>query len=101
MLYEQEKNSEDLDPVFVKCEYTKSFYEYTRNNILQNKNLTNSLALLRFKRDLAEEDYKGLSCFLYSVWRVRNKCEHNEVGGDPMDSFEAIFNKWYISLSNI
>ena len=100
MLYVQEI-SEDLEHIFVKCEYTKSFDKYIRTNIRQKKNLTNSLVLLRFKRDLAEEGSKSLSCFVYSVWRVRNKCKHDEVGVDPMGSFKTIFNKWYISLSNI
>ena len=24
-------------------------------------------------------DFYGQSCFVYSVWRVRNKCKYNEV----------------------
>ena len=61
------KINEDLEHIFVKCEYRKSFYEYIRINILQKKNLNNSLVLLWFKRNLAEENYKSPSCFVYSV----------------------------------
>ena len=32
---------------------------------------------------------------------LRNKCKHSEIGAEPMGSFKEIFNKCYISLSNI
>ena len=77
------------------------FYEYVRNNYLHKKNLENSLVLLEFKRGVSSEDYKVLSCFFYSVWRVRNMRKHKEIDGNHMSNFKEIFNKWLITLTNI
>ena len=67
---------------------------------LDKKELKNSLVLLKFKRDVAEKDYKILSCYVYCVWRVRNECKHGR-DADPFEIFKIFFNKWFISITNI
>ena len=95
----KKKLSEDLEHIFVKCEKSKIFYTYIKEYFLSNKAMENSLDLLRYKRKVAEEDYRVLSCFVYVVWRVRNACKHGEVGDDPCVFFNILFNKWLISLT--
>ena len=97
-----EKNlTESPKHIFVTCEISKKFYEYMRQEYLQKKNLTNSLDLLEFKHKVSENDYKALSCFVYSVWRVRNMCKHSEITDNHLNSFKPIFNKCFFTLSNI
>ena len=60
------ENSEDI---FVTCELAKKFFDYIKKNFLSKNELKNSLVLLRLKRNLAEEDYKILSCYVYCVWQ--------------------------------
>jgi hypothetical protein len=67
---------------------------------LSKKELKNSLVLLKFKRDVTERDYKILSCYVYCVWRVRNECKHGR-DVDPFEIFKILFNKWFISITNI
>ena len=95
------KLNEDLEHIFVRCKYSIDFYEYIRENFMQKKSLTNSLDLLKFKRGIAENDKRALACFVYGVWRVRNICRIDEKYGNLMSNFKAIFNKWFITLSNI
>ena len=91
--------NENTEHIFVKCEQTVKIFEYIKSNFLGNKNIKNSLVLLKFKRDLTVEDYKVLSCFTYCLWRVRNECKHrNDV--NPFEIFKILFNKWYISLTS-
>ena len=90
--------NENFEHIFVKCDLAKQFYEYIRNEFMIKKNLQNSLVLLKFKHKLTEKDYKVLSCYAYCVWRVRNECKHqNNV--NPFETFKALFNKWYISIT--
>jgi hypothetical protein len=90
--------NENSEHIFVKCVLAKQFYEYIRNEFMIKKNLQNSLVLLKFKHKLTEKDYKVLSCYAYCVWRVRNECKHqNNV--NPFETFKALFNKWYISIT--
>ena len=93
--------NESPEHILVTCEISKEFYEYVKHEYLQKKNLTNSLDLLEFKREVSENDYKVLSCFVYCVWRVRNMCKHNEIDVNHLSNFKAIFNKWFITLSSI
>ena len=44
------KITESLEHIFVNCEKTKKLYEYIRKDFLKNKQLNNSLDLLRLKR---------------------------------------------------
>ena len=91
--------NENTEHIFVKCEQTVKIFEYIKSNFLGNKNIKNSLVLLKFKRDLTVEDYKVLSCFTYCLWRVRNECKHrNDV--NPFEIFKILVNKWYISLTS-
>jgi hypothetical protein len=87
--------------IFIMCEISKKNYEYMRQNYLHKKNLENSLDLLKFKRRVTENDYKALSCFIYSVWRIRNMCKHNEISENHFSNFKTVFNKWFITLSDI
>jgi hypothetical protein len=92
--------NENSEHIFVKCEYAERFFEFIKENYLEKKDLNNSLVLLKFKRGVAERDYKVLSCFVYCVWRVRNECKHG-MDVNPFEIFKILFNKWYISLTNI
>ncbi len=67
---------------------------------MEDKNTHNSLDLLKFKIGLSDSDYNAISCFIYCVWRVRNSCKHND-DVDPMGIFTAIYNKWFISITDI
>jgi hypothetical protein len=90
--------NENSEHIFVKCALSEEFYEYIRKDFMIKKNLQNSLVLLKFKHKLTEKDYKVLSCYVYCVWRVRNECKHqNNV--NPFETFKALFNKWYISIT--
>jgi hypothetical protein len=84
----------------VKCELAEKFFDYIKNVYLDKKELKNSLVLLKFKRDVAEKDYKIVSCYVYCVWRVRNECKHGR-DVDPFEIFKILFNKWFISITNI
>jgi hypothetical protein len=68
--------NEDLEHIFVKCDMVKKWFHYVKENFLENKETSNSLVLLKFKRRMMDEDYRTLSCFVYVVWRVRNECKH-------------------------
>jgi len=96
----KKKINEDCEHIFIKCERAREFYEYVRHAYLHKKNLPNSLDLLEFKRGISEDDYRALSCFVYSVWRVRNMCKHNELDVNLTNNFKIIFNKWLVTLSN-
>jgi hypothetical protein len=90
--------NENSEHIFVKCALSEEFFEYIRKDFMIKKNLQNSLVLLKFKHKLTEKDYKVLSCYVYCVWRVRNECKHqNNV--NPFETFKALFNKWYISIT--
>ena len=95
------KINEDISHNFVGCKYAKETFEYIKNDLLSNKTLNNSLDLLEFKRNVTGEDYRILSNFVYSMWRVRNSCKHNKRNDNPFELFKAYFNKWIISMSNI
>ena len=73
------KITESLEHIFVDCEKTKKLYEYIRKDFLKNKQLNNSLDLLRLKRGVSDEDFGIVSYFVYIVWRVRNACKHGEI----------------------
>jgi len=92
--------NENTDHVFVQCELAIKFFEYVNRNFLEKKQLKNSLVLLELKRNLSERDYRVLSCYVYCAWRVRNECKHGKVV-NPFETFKILFNKWYISISNI
>ena len=74
----QKKLNEDLEHIFVKCSYAIEFFDYIKINWLRKENLRNSLDLLKFKRDLTEDHYKIISCFIYCTWRIRNESKHKE-----------------------
>jgi hypothetical protein len=76
------------------------FFEFIRENYIEKKDLNNSLVLLKFKRNVTEKDYRVLSCLVCCVWRVRKECKHG-MDVDPFEMFKILFNKWYISLTNI
>jgi hypothetical protein len=92
--------NENSEHIFVKCEYAERFFEFIRENYIEKKDLNNSLVLLKFKQNVTEKDYRVLSCLVYCVWRVRNECKHG-MDVDPFEIFKILFNKWYISLTNI
>ena len=92
--------NENSEHIFVTCELAKKFFDYIKKNFLSKNELKNSLVLLKLKRNLAEEDYKILSCYVYCVWRVRNECKHGS-DVDPFEIFKIFFNKWYICITNI
>jgi hypothetical protein len=92
--------NENSEHIFLKCEFAEKFFEFIKEKYIEKKDLKNSLVLLKFKRNLAEKDYKVLSCFVYCVWRVRNECKHG-MDVNPFETFKFLFNKWYISLTNI
>jgi hypothetical protein len=91
--------NENVEHIFVKCKEAEKCFEHIKYKLIDKK-LKNSLVLLKFKRGLAEQDYKILSCYVYCVWRVRNECKHGN-GVNPFETFKILFNKWYISLTNI
>ena len=91
--------NENEEHIFVKCKEAEKCFEHIKYKLIDKK-LKNSLVLLKFKRGLAEQDYKILSCYVYCVWRVRNECKHGN-GVNPFETFKILFNKWYISLTNI
>jgi hypothetical protein len=92
--------NENSEHIFLKCEFAEKFFEFIKEKYIEKKDLKNSLVLLKFKRNLAEKDYKVLSCYVYCVWRVRNECKHG-MDVNPFETFKFLFNKWYISLTNI
>ena len=93
--------NEDLEHIFVKCDMVKKWFHYVKENFLENKETSNSLVLLKFKRRMVDEDYRTLSCFVYVVWRVRNECKHGDTRINSFEIFKRFFNKWLISLNNI
>ena len=97
----KKKLDENIEHIFVKCKYSKESFEYLRNNFLTDKSLINTLVLLDYKRNVCDGDYRILSCFVYSIWRVRNALKHNEKNANPFEVFKIYFNKWLISLTNI
>ena len=97
----KKKLNEDIQHIFIDCMYTKKGFEYLKHQFLIDKTLNNSLGLLEYKRKVCEEDHMALSCFVYSIWRVRNSLKHNEKGANPFELFKIYFNKWLISLTNI
>jgi hypothetical protein len=92
--------NENSEHIFLKSEFAEKFFEFIKEKYIEKKDLKNSLVLLKFKRNLAEKDYKVLSCYVYCVWRVRNECKHG-MDVNPFETFKFLFNKWYISLTNI
>ena len=92
--------NEDLEHIFVKCDMVKKWFHYVKENFLENKETSNSLVLLKFKRRMVDEDYRTLSCFVYVVWRVRNECKHGDTRINSFEIFKRFFNKWLISLNN-
>ena len=97
----KKKLDENIEHIFVKCKYSKESFEYLRNNFLTDKSLINTLVLLDYKRNVCDGDYRILSCFVYSIWRVRNALKHNEKNANPFEVFKIYFNKWLISLTKI
>ena len=93
--------NEDLEHIFVKFDMVKKWFHYVKENFLENKETSNSLVLLKFKRGMVDEDYRTLSCFVYVVWRVRNECKHGDTRINSFEIFKRFFNKWLISLNNI
>ena len=97
----KKKLNEDIQHIFVNCKYAKETYEYIKNDFMTDKSLKNSLELLEFKRNIIDDDCRILSCYIYSMWRVRNSYKHNEKSASPFELFKMYFNKWIISMSNI
>ena len=88
-----EKLNEDIKHIFINCKYAEKTFNYIRNEFLTNKTVNNSLELLEYKRNVGEDDYRTLSCYIYSMWRVRNSLKHNEKNANPVELFKAYFNK--------
>ena len=97
----KKKLNEDIQHIFVNCKYAIEAFGYVKNDFLTNKTLNNSVNLLEYKRNIGEDDYRSLSCYVYSMWRVRNSLKHNEKSANPVEIFKIYFNKWIISISNI
>ena len=93
--------NEDLEHIFIKCDIAKKCFQYVKENFLEDKETSNSLVLLKFKRRMTEEDYNALSCFVYVVWRVRNECKHGDDKVNSFEIFKRFYNKWLISLTSI
>ena len=81
--------NEDCEHIFINCERSKEFFEHVWHEYLHKKMLKNSIDLLSRKRGIAEKDYRALSCYVYSVWRIRNMCKHDETGKDLMNNFKS------------
>ena len=97
----KKKLNEDIKHIFVNCKYAKEAFGYVKSDFMTDKTLNNSLELLEFKRDVDDFDYRILSCYVYSMWRVRNSLKHNEKNASPFELFKIFFGKWIISISNI
>jgi len=97
----KKKLNEDLEHIFVKCSFSKKIFDYIKINWLRKENLRNSLDLLKFKRNLSEEHYRIISCYIYCTWRIRNECKHKENYKNILETFKVIFNKWIISMNSI
>ena len=97
----KKKLNEDIKHIFVNCKYAKESFGYVKRDFMTDKTLNNSLELLEFKRDVDDFDYRILSCYVYSMWRVRNSLKHNEKNASPFELFKIFFGKWIISISNI
>ena len=93
--------NESCEHIFINCECPREFYEHVKHEYLHKKNLNNFIKSLERKRGIAENDCGALSCYVYSVWRIRNICKHNEAEEDLMNNFKVVFNKWFITISNI
>ena len=96
----KKKLNEDIQHIFVNCKYAIEAFGYVKNDFLTNKTLNNSVNF-EYKRNIGEDDYRSLSCYVYSMWRVRNSLKHNEKSANPVEIFKIYFNKWIISISNI
>ena len=42
--------NEDLEHIFIKCDIAKKCFQYVKENFLEDKETSNSLVLLKFKR---------------------------------------------------
>ena len=89
---------EDIEHIFVNCNQTKLFYEFIRVKFLKNKNLKNSIDILQYKNKVSDEDFKILSTFIYTVWRIRNMSIY-ESGFDCQVVFKILYGKWFLSKS--
>ena len=89
---------EDIEHIFVNCNQTKLFYEFIRVKFLKNKNLKNSIDILQYKNKVSDEDFKILSTFIYTVWRIRNMSIY-ESGFDCQVVFKILYGKWLLSKS--
>ena len=96
-----EKNlDEDIDHIFVNCNQTKLFYNFIKEKYLKNKIIENSIEILQYKNKLGDEDFKILSTFVYTVWRIRNMSIY-ESGFDCQIVFKILFGKWLLSKTMI
>ena len=96
-----EKNEdEDIDHIFVNCNQTKLFYNFIKEKYLKNKIIENSIEILQYKNKLGDEDFKILSTFVYTVWRIRNMSIY-ESGFDCQIVFKILFGKWLLSKTMI
>ena len=91
---------EDIEHTFVNCNQTKLFYNYIRVEYLRNKKLENSIELLQYKDKVDDEDFKILSIFVYTVWRIRNMSIY-ENAFDCQIVFKILFGKWLLSKAMI
>ena len=64
--------NESCEHIFINCECPREFYEHVKHEYLHKKNLNNFIKSLERKRGIAENDCGALSCYVYSVWRIRN-----------------------------
>ena len=87
---------ESIEHLFYNCHMTKTFFKYIKDKYLKDKTLVLSLELLKFKYKIESEDYKVLSTFVYSIWRIRNMCKY-EQNFDSQMVFKILFEKWMIN----
>ena len=83
---------ENIEHLFYNCHMTRTLFKYIKDRYLKDKTLVLSLELLKFKYKIELEDYKVLSTFVYSIWRIRNMCKY-EQNFDCQIVFKILFEK--------
>lgn len=95
------KIDETVEHVFLRCPRTLDNLNYVIEKTKLKFNENVNIETIKYKKNFSNKNYLYVSAFNYYTWITRNTLKYSSDKKDSNTIFRALFNKWFISQSNI
>ena len=90
---------EDLEHIFINCKRVEPCIAFVSKQ-LNLKKIPN-IDCIRYKYDFMEKEYLSFSYYTTCIWKIRNIMKQSGEKVNILALFKKLFNKWYISQTEI